>query len=145
MAKFNFKLQSFLGLKEKMEDQKKNEYGKAIKSLEDEKLKKAKLLNQHSSTLSRMKLKLETGINPNELQQYNNFISFILKKIEKQEVNIQKAQKLVEIKREELISAMKDKKMLETLKEHKYEEYIKEEKQVEQKVIDEIVSFKYNK
>lgn len=145
MAKFNFKLQSFLGLKQKIEDQKKNEYGKAIKVLEEEKAKKNKLLNQYLNTINQMKQKIIEGIKPNELQQYNNFISYILKAIQQQEEVIIKAQDLVDKKREELVNAMKDRKMIETLKEHKYEEYVKEEKKLEQKVIDEIVSFKYNK
>lgn len=145
MAKFNFKLQSFLGLKQKIEDQKKNEYGKAIKVLEEEKTKKNKLLNQYLNTINQMKQKIIEGIKPNELQQYNNFISYILKAIQQQEEVIIKAQDLVDKKREELVNAMKDRKMIETLKEHKYEEYVKEEKKLEQKVIDEIVSFKYNK
>lgn len=145
MAKFKFKLQSFLGIKEKIEEQKKNEYGKAIKILEQEKLKKAKLLNQHSDTLNELREKINGGIKPDELQQYNNFIAYLINKIKEQELAILRAQKLVDQKREELVNAMKERKMLEILKENKYTEYIKEEKKSEQKIIDEIVSFKYNK
>lgn len=145
MAKFIFKLQSFLGVKEKIEDQKKNEYGKAMLTLEQEKQKKNELLNIHINSLNEMREKIKSGIKPNEMQQYNNFISYILKQIELQQKRIEKAEELVEKKREELVTAMKERKMLETLKEHKYEEYMKEEKQQEQKIIDEIVSFKYNK
>lgn len=145
MAKFKFKLQSFLGVKEKIEEQKKNEYGKAIKILEQEKLKKAKLSNQHLDTLDALREKINGGIKPDELQQYNNFIAYLLNKIKEQELAILRAQKLVDQKREELVNAMKEKKMLEILKENKYTEYIREEKKSEQKIIDEIVSFKYNK
>lgn len=145
MAKFKFRLQSFLGVKEKIEEQKKNEYGKAIKILEEEKAKKQSLINQRLTNLNELKLKINTGINPNELQQYNNFMAYILKKIEEQDIVIEKSQKIVEKKREEVVNAMKERKMLEILKENKYVEYTKEEKKVEQKIIDEIVSFKYNK
>lgn len=145
MAKFKFKLQSFLGVKEKIEDQKKNEYGKALNILKQEEDKKNMLLKQHLDTLNEMRNKIATGINPMQLQQYNNFISYILDKIDSQEIVIEKARSIAEKKRQELVGAMKNRKMLETLKEHKYEEYMKEEKKADQKIIDEIVSFKYSK
>lgn len=145
MAKFKFKLQSFLGVKEKIEEQKKNEYGKAIKILEEEKEKKKKLLNQHSDTLDELRAKINIGIKPSELQQYNNFIAYLISKIKQQELAITRAQKSVDQKREEVVNAMKERKMLEILKENKHIEYIEEEKKAEQKIVDEIVSFKYNK
>jgi flagellar FliJ protein len=145
MAKFIFKLQSFLGVKEKIEEQKKNEYGKALNILEEEKNKKQELLNRQVSTISHLKQKINEGIKPSEIKQYNNFISYIENEITRQEEVIIKAQKLVDRKREELVNAMKDKKILEILKENEYIEYIKEEKKAEQKFIDELVSFKYNK
>lgn len=145
MAKFKFKLQSFLGVKEKIEDQKKNEYGKALNILKQEEDKKNMLLKQHLDTLNEMRNKIATGINPMQLQQYNNFISYILDEIDRQEIVIEKARNMAEKKRQELVEAMKNRKMLETLKEHKYEEYMKEEKKADQKIIDEIVSFKYSK
>lgn len=145
MAKFKFKLQSFLGVKEKIEDQKKNEYGKALNVLKQEEDKKKILLKQYLDTLNEMRNKIANGINPMQLQQYNNFISYILDEIDRQEIVIEKARNMAEKKRQELVDAMKNRKMLETLKEHKYEEYIKEEKKADQKIIDEIVSFKYSK
>ncbi len=145
MAKFKFRLQGFLGVKEKIEEQKKNEYGKAVKTLEEENKKKEILINQHSNVLMELKLKINDGTNFNELQQYKNFLSYLLNKIKQQEILISNAQKTVDKKREELVTSMKERKMLEVLKEKEYIEYVKEEKKSEQKIIDEIVSFKYNK
>lgn len=145
MAKFIFKLQSFLSVKEKIEEQKKNDYGKALNQLEQEKHKKQELLTTQSSTISQLKQKINEGTKPSEIKQYNHFIAYVENEIIKQQEVIIKAQKLVEKKREELVNAMKDRKMLEILKENEYIEYIKEEKKAEQKFIDELVSFKYNK
>ena len=69
----------------------------------------------------------------------------IIKKIEEQMQNINKAKEIVEEKRLALLEAMKERKVLETLKEKEKENYFKEELKNEQKIIDEIVSYKYNK
>ena len=51
----------------------------------------------------------------------------------------------VEQKRLVLLNAMKERKVLEALKEKEMENYFREELKKEQKIIDEIVSYKYNK
>ena len=144
MAKFKFKLQSFLSIKQKIEDQKKNEYGKAQKKLEEEKQKKEELKLRHQQLVGGLRQKILSGIKPTELQQYNNYIAYTLEEIELQQKVIEKAEIVVKQKREEVIEAMKERKMLETLKEKKYEQYLEEEKKAEQRIVDEIVSFKYN-
>ena len=145
MAKFNFRLQGFLNIKEKMEEQKKNEYGKAQKKLEEEKQKKIELELRHQHLLEELRKKMQfSGIRPNELQQYNNYIAYTLEEIELQQQAIEREEIVVNQKREEVIQAMKERKMLETVKEKKYEQYLDEEKKAEQRIVDEIVSFKYN-
>lgn len=145
MAKFEFKLQSFLTVKEKMEEQKKNEYSKALNSLEQEKQKKQQLITNQNNTRITLKQNINEGIKPSQVKQYNHFLAYIEKEIVNQDEKIKKAQIFVEKKRDELVGAVKERKMLEILKENEYCEYIKEEKKAEQKVIDELVSFKYNK
>ena len=58
---------------------------------------------------------------------------------------VNKAKDFVEEKRLALLEAMKQRKVLEALKEKGKENYFKEELKKEQKMIDEIVSYKYNK
>ena len=64
-------------------------------------------------------------------------------KINNQKVNVNNAQKDVDINREALIHAMQEKKILEKLKDKKYEEYIKEQSKAEQLLIDELNSYKF--
>ncbi len=65
-------------------------------------------------------------------------------KIEEQAIKVKRANAEVEKKREELVEATKEKKKFEKLKENQHENYIIEEKRSEQRVTDEIVSYKYN-
>lgn len=145
MAGFVFKLESFLKIKEKLEEKAKTEYGKAISKLEEEKNILKQFENKKFQTITDFKNSIEKNINPHQIKCINEFIVLIDKKIEKQKENVQTAYEFSEEKRKELINAMKDKKMFETLKEKEKENYMKEVLQKEQKIVDEIVSYKYNK
>lgn len=144
MAGFVFRLQGYLDIKEKIEDQKKLEYGKSLAKLEEQRRIKQELLNEKKSNIISFKNSILGGVKPNELNNYNKYIDFVKKKIEKQNIEIQKAENEAESKRLELVEAMKNRKMLETLKERDKEEYMKEVLKKEQRVTDEIVSYQYS-
>ncbi|MCL2398204.1 MAG: flagellar export protein FliJ [Defluviitaleaceae bacterium] len=143
MAKFVFRLQSYLGVKEQLEEQKKNEYGEAIRRLEEEKKKKHLLEQELEENVFLFKRTLATSIVPADIRRYNNRIEIVKVWITEQEERIKIATQYVEEKRLELVEAMKERKALETVKERNYEEYLIDEKRAEQSVVDGIVSYKY--
>lgn len=145
MAKFIFNMQGLLNIKEKLEEQTKTEYGKALAKLEQEKSILLNLKNKKQENILSFRESINKGVKPNYIDNINKYISFIDKKIEEQMQNINKAKEIVEEKRLALLEAMKERKVLETLKEKEKENYFKEELKNEQKIIDEIVSYKYNK
>lgn len=145
MAKFIFNMQGLLNIKEKLEEQTKTEYGKALAKLEQEKSILLNLKNKKQENILSFRESINKGVKPNYIDNINKYISFIDKKIEEQMQNINKAKEIVEEKRLALLEAMKERKVLEALKEKEKENYFKEELKNEQKIIDEIVSYKYNK
>ncbi|MFR4985919.1 MAG: flagellar export protein FliJ [Lachnospirales bacterium] len=145
MAKFIFNMQGLLNIKEKLEEQSKTEYGKALAKLEQEKSILLNLKNKKQENILSFRESINKGVKPNYIDNINKYISFIDKKIEEQMQNINKVKEIVEEKRLALLEAMKERKVLETLKEKEKENYFKEELKNEQKIIDEIVSYKYNK
>lgn len=145
MAKFIFSMQSLLSLKSRMEEQKKQEFGKAMGKLEEEREVLSKLKTEKHTVILGFKDGISNKVNPQDFQNINNYIEFLKKKIAIQMNVIIKAEKEVEKKRKALIEATKERKMLDKIKEKKYEQYIEEEKKQEQKIIDEIVSYKYSK
>ena len=145
MAKFVFRLQSYLGVKEQLEEQKKNEYGNAIRRLEEEKEKLRMLEFELQENVTLFKKALSTSIAPVEIRRYNNRIEYLKVVIVEQKGRVQAAEQFVEEKRLELVEAMKERKALETVKERSYEEYLKEEQRAEQAVVDGIVSYQYAK
>lgn len=144
MAGFEFKLQSFLSVKEKIEEQRKLEYGKALKKLDEAQEIKNELLKRKEKAVSEFKESLNMRINPEKLQRYNLYIDHIKNKIIEQEKVIFSLKAAAEKKRSELVEAMKERKMLDTLKEKAKVEYNIELIKKEQKVTDEIVSYQYN-
>jgi len=142
MAKFTFALASILSIKEKMEDLKKNELAKAIMALEKEKERLKHLELTRINCIESFRSSINTGISPLDIKQHNHFLDNLKKRIAAQKIAIQIAERFVEEKRLELVEAMRERKALEKLKENAYNEYLIEEKQAEQKVIDEIVSYK---
>jgi flagellar FliJ protein len=144
MAKFVYSLKSVLNVKEKFEDQKKLEYGQAVRKLEDEREKKKILLSKKEANISLFRKKLDIKISPDEIKTINHYTELLKKNIIAQEVAIEKATAFMEKKRAELSDAMKERKKYEKIKEKRYEEYLIEEKKEEQKFIDGIVSYKHS-
>ena len=143
MAKFVYRLQSYLNVKEQLEELKKNEYGQALKRLEDERERKRVLERELAENIHLFKKALSTSIVASEIRRYNNRIEYLKNSIVEQNERIKAAEEEAEIKRLELVEAMKERKALETVKERNYEEFLKEEQRLEQVVVDGVVSYQY--
>lgn len=144
MAKFFFSMESILKIKYSLEEQKKQEFGMAVKKLELEKAVLNTLNKRREDSIAAFKANVSTAINPKESADFSNYIESLKFKIETQTIKVKKANTEVEKKREELVEATKEKKKFERLKENRHEDYIIEEKRSEQRITDEIVSYKYN-
>lgn len=143
MAKFKFRLQPLLNIKTQLEDSAKNELGKAVQRLEEEKEKARSLVENREKYISEFQEKTSSYIRIDELKGYTLYISKLAQNIEMQNKNIKEASDNVDKYREDLIKIVKERKILEKLKEKKYKEYLSELGKDEQKRMDEIVSYKY--
>jgi len=145
MAKFNFRLQTYLNLKAKIEDQKRNEFGKAVAALELEKTKLVNLQQERNDCIDEFRKKVESTIEPGGINRYNLYLDVLKKRIAEQKSRVARAEAFLRAKRAELVEAMKNRKILETLKEKDFETYLIEEKKNEQKIVDDLISYKYSK
>ncbi|KNY28380.1 flagellar export protein FliJ [Pseudobacteroides cellulosolvens] len=143
MAKFKFRLQPLLNIKIQLEDSAKNELGKAVQKLEEEKEIAKSLLRHREKYINEFQEKTSKMVRIDELRSYTMYISRLAKNIDDQNKNIKDASDNVDKYREELIKIVKERKILETLREKKYNEYLIEMSKDEQKRMDEIVSYKY--
>jgi flagellar FliJ protein len=144
MARFNFRLQPLLSVKEQIEEQKEIEYGQALQRLDEERRRKQMLLDWKEEHIRLFREALEIRIDPADSRRFNNFIEKLKQRIIEQDKRIEAAEAYAEKKRLELVEAMKERKMLESVREHRLEDFNTEEKIAEQKIVDEIVSYKYS-
>jgi flagellar FliJ protein len=145
MAKFNFSLQGFLELKQKLEDQEKLKYGEALAALEIERQKFNALQTDEKNQIESLKLSIQkSALNPREIDEYYRYLDWLRNKISIQENEVSAASENAEQMRVNLVAAMKERKTLETLKDKAHQEYLREEQLAEQKIVDEIVSYQYH-
>lgn len=140
---FKFKLASVLSLKEKMEDSKKRELGAAIIKAEEVRFEKETLASYKQEAIKEVKEQNMGTIDVQYLQAFNQYSLRIDKEIEKKADELIKADQMVHSKRQELLEAVKERKILENLKEIQQEAHNEEEKREEQRILDDIVTYKY--
>ncbi|MCL2499226.1 MAG: flagellar export protein FliJ [Defluviitaleaceae bacterium] len=143
MARFNFRLQQYLGVKEQIEEQKELEYSKAVRKLEEEKNLLRQMNEQRERQIEDFRMAAMNAIDPIEIRNLNTSIERLKNHIKQQEEHVKAAEAFADKKRSELVEAMKERKALEIVRDNAREEFIKEEQLAEQKLMDELVSFKY--
>ena len=143
MARFSFRLQQYLGLKEQIEEQKELEYAKALRKVQEERELLERLIQMRIDEIEALKQQISRRIEPITIRRYNNTIEKLKHNIITQRERLKAAEVFAENKRLELIEAMKERKVIERARENAFEVYKEEEKAQEFKQTDEMVSFKY--
>ncbi|MEN8906890.1 MAG: flagellar export protein FliJ, partial [Clostridiales bacterium] len=136
-------LETLLNLKNQFEKNIKNELGKEIQKLEKEKKIMDNYLKEKDNYLNVYNNKLNSMVEVRYIREMSEYLIQLKKRIEFQKKTINKFEKSVDIIRVKLIKIVREKKMLEKLKEKEFEKYNKEELKVEQKLNDEIASYKH--
>ena len=143
MAKFFYKMQNILDIKEKLETQAKNEYAVANAALAEEE-EKLKVLEERRQQYEERLAKLYMdNLDIREISETADAVEILKYHKKLQEINVQKAMKQVEAAREKLQEAMQERKTHDKLKERQFEEFLLEEAAKESKEIDELVSFRH--
>ena len=143
MAKFIFKMESILSVKEKLEEQAKAEYSIEIMKLRQEEEKLEELENRKNAYQTRLYEAVMDTLNISEIKILDDSVENIKYNIKLQLIVIANQQKNVDRAREKLDNAMKERKTYEKLKEKAFEEFKEQINAEEQKEINELVSFKF--
>ena len=143
MAKFIFKMESILSVKEKLEEQVKAEYSIEIMKLRQEEEKLEELENRKNAYQTRLYEAVMDTLNISEIKILEDSVENIKYNIKLQLIVIANQQKNVDRAREKLDNAMKERKTYEKLKEKAFEEFKEQINAEEQKEINELVSFRF--
>ena len=143
MAKFKYRMQNILDVKEKLETQAKNEFAIAAALVADEE-EKLNELNKRQLEYREHLRQLQTGdLNFKEIKETAQAIDSMKYLIENQARALEKAEKVLEIKRVALAEAVQEVKTHEKLKEKEFAQFMADEAARESKEIDELVSYRF--
>lgn len=141
MAKFQYKMQSVLNIKEKLESKAKQDFAEANRILQDENDKLNELKERKERYLEEgVKARLEKL----DIRQIRENKMAVLKMDEyicNQIVNVNKAAKNVEKARVALQEVMQERKVHEKLKENAFNQFLKDELANEMKEIDQLTTY----
>jgi len=145
MARFRYRMQSILDIKNKMETQARMEFGLAQRKLQEE---ESKLENLHMRKLSyetKAKELLKDALKVREIIDTQTAIKRMEEYIEEQLKKVHLAEAQVEEARVKLVEVMQERKTHERLKEKAFENFQQEEKASESKEIDQLTSYTYGR
>lgn len=141
MAVFRYKMQGILDIKEKLENEAKQEFAQANMRLENEKQKLIELQKRRSVYMEegvRLRMSL---IDVRKIRENKMAVLKMDDYIREQMKEINKAAKAVEKARIALQELMKERKAHEKLKENAFQDFLKEEQAEESKAIDELTTY----
>lgn len=142
MAKFKYRMQNILDIKEKMETQAKNEFAAANMHLREEEERLAqKVLYRQKLEADGRKLLLAERLDILKIDENKKMVSFAGEQVRAQTIQVRMAEKRVEEQRIKMQKAMQEKKTQEILKEKAFDDFKAEIKAAESKEIDELTSY----
>ena len=143
MAKFVYRMQNILDIKNKLEIQAKNSYAVARMRLKKEEEKVDGLFAQNKAYEDAYRQQLSGSIDVRQINICKNAIELSKNMIKKQLVEVKVASLNLEAAQKRLGEIMKERKIQEKLREKAYEEFLQELNDQEKKEIDELVSFRF--
>ena len=144
MAKFRYRMQNILEIKEKMEEQEKVAYGIANARLLEEQEKLQKLFVRKAGYEARLKELTSAKLDIVEIQTCKRASDSVKSMIRDQMIAVHTAQRNLEMARKRLNEVMKERKTHENLKEKAFEAFKEELAAEEGKMTDELVSYTYH-
>ncbi len=143
MARFRFSMQNILEMKEKLEDQAKNEFSRANMRLIEAQDERDRLKNRQSKAEEDLTRTVQDVLDVRTIRQKEDAVEILKMYVTQQELVVAQRQQEVNEAREVLNQAMRERKTFEKLREKAFEEFMIEENRKEQKEVDELVSYRY--
>lgn len=143
MAKFVYRMQSILDLKEKMAEQARMEFAAARIRLDEEEEKLALLQSRKAAYEEEGRSLQKDSLKIREIIQNRDAIAAMKDFIASQKKAAERAERQLEAARLKLQNSMQESKTQERLKEKAFAEFMREENAKEAKEVDELVSYTY--
>lgn len=145
MAKFVYTMQNILNIKQKLENQAKIAYGQANAKLLEEQRKLQEILVRKARYEERARELVSGSIHIQEIRENKQAIDAMKSAMRAQLLQVQSAERAVEDARRKLNDVMVERKTHEKLREKQFEQFKEELAYEENKVVDGLVSYTYQK
>lgn len=145
MAKFVYRMQSILVIKEKMVDQAKMEFAAARMRLNEEEEKLQNLIKRKAAYEEQGRELRHDSLKVMEILENRDAITRMEEFIILQKRQVKRASDQFEEARIKLQTAMQESKTQERLKEKAFDEFMREENAKEAKEVDELVSYTHGR
>lgn len=144
MAKFRYRMQNILNIKEKLEMQAKNEFAAANMELLEEQERLAVMLQENAALQEEgRKLRQKESLSIRDIADNSLSVSLMKEKMKRQALAIHRTEQKVEEKRKAMTDLMQERKTQEVLRDKAFEVFQQEEKAEEGKQIDQLTSYTY--
>lgn len=145
MARFNYRMQSILDIKKKLENQAKQELANAQAALDEENRKLESLKERKEGYERKAEQLLCDTLSVREIMENKNAILKMDEYIVSQKKQVLMAKENLIVAQHRMKEAMQERKIQEKLKENAFEVFLEDEKKSESKEVDELTSYTYGK
>lgn len=142
MSKFIYRMQNILEIKDKMEQQAKNEFAAAnIRVMEEEEKLEFCVNKRKNLEQAGKELLLADKLSLLDIAENKKLVEHAGEQIRAQTIQVRMAHKKLEEQRIRMQKAMQERKTQEILREKAFAAFMQEEKAAESKAIDELTSY----
>lgn len=145
MAKFKYRMQNILDIKQKLEEAAKMEFAEANARVMEEEEKLSALHGRRRAYEAEGKQLRKQQMHVPDIKNNIQALDILRGMIKAQILEVEKAQRIQEEKRLALQEAMQERKTQEKLYENAFAEFMQEENAREGREVDELTSYKYGK
>lgn len=143
MAKFVYRMQSILSVKEKLENQSRNEFAVAAAKVNEEEEKLSAMEARRNDYENHLRELCESSLDVRLIKEAEDSVELMKYHIRIQSLAVAAAKQQLEVARQKLTVAIQDRKTHEKLKEKEFDAFKAEEAAKESKAVDELVSFRH--
>ena len=143
MAKFNYRMQNILQLKEKMEERERNNFAARRRALTEEEEKLQALIDKRNAVAEEGRRLRQTVIDVRSIRENEDMQRFTEEQVKQQRIKVRVAEKSLDAARIKMQEAVQERKIHEKMREKAFERFIAEMNAAEVKEIDELTSYVY--
>ncbi len=143
MAKFKYRMQNILNIKEKMEEMEKMNFAEMRLKLTEEENKLEELMRRKEEIELEAKKLRNEKIDILKIKENTSLMEYLDSSIKTQTLRVRAAEKNLDIARKKMTVAVQERQIQEKLRENALDEFMKEENAAELKEIDQLTSFTF--